>query len=352
MGGGDASGAGAPEEAQEQKRAAAAAYDYEGDARWADYWSNVLVPPHLAAKPDVLAHFKRKFYQRFVDRDLVVEPMASTGSTPPSRPDVRSSPPASSEGVRARSTGSSSRSAAPPPPPQTNTAANTLRFDARTILFSINGWVLVVAGLGMLPILPKHLADRACKLSLLGTVLSSGYSLYSTYGKPSALNMPAIQAWLQSVLGAKDFIHLMFSLLLVTSQLHLKISALPVFCWALDHVARFLRRNFTHSSFYRGYLEEPCLWVETNNTTISLLSSNAELALGFLLIISLFSWRRNIIQTFMYWNVLKMMYRAPATSSYHQSAWAKIGRTVNPYIHRYAPFLETPISAVQRWWLR
>jgi RNA polymerase primary sigma factor len=170
----------------------------------------------------------------------------------------------------------------------------------------------------MLPILPKHLADRACKLSLLGTVLSSGYSLYSTYGvniclpepwmihlslvvflaltalltelsflicmkKPSALNMPAIQGWLQSVLGAKDFIHLMFSLLLVTSQLHLKskihffvlhvhdydirvlllhmftssdlpffaVSALPVFCWALDHVARFLRRNFTHSSFYR-----------------------------------------------------------------------------------------------------
>jgi RNA polymerase primary sigma factor len=102
--------------------------------------------------------------------------------------------------------------------------------------------------------------------------------------KPSALNMPAIQGWLQSVLGAKDFIHLMFSLLLVTSQLHLKseihfflscmfmimisvccfyiclqvliflffaVSALPVFCWALDHVARFLRRNFTHSSFYR-----------------------------------------------------------------------------------------------------
>uniref|UniRef100_A0A8I6XDP1 Uncharacterized protein n=1 Tax=Hordeum vulgare subsp. vulgare TaxID=112509 RepID=A0A8I6XDP1_HORVV len=141
----------------------------------------------------------------------------------------------------------------------------------------------------MLPILPKHLADRACKLSLLGTILSSGYSLYSTYGKPRELNMHAIQSWLQSVLGAKDFIHLMFSLLLVTSQLHLKIAALPVFCRALYHVARFLRRNFSRSSFYRGYLEEPCLWVETNNTTLSLLSSNAELALGFLLIISLFS---------------------------------------------------------------
>nr|AGT16565.1 hypothetical protein SHCRBa_008_G08_F_190 [Saccharum hybrid cultivar R570] len=335
---------------QEQKRAAAAAYDYEGDARWADYWSNVLVPPNL----DVVDHFKRKFYQRYIDHDLVVEPRSFTGSTQPSRPDVRSSSSSSSENVRARNSGSTSRSAPPPPPPPTQTdgAANPLRLDARSIHFSLNAWILVVAGLGMLPILPKHLADRACKLSLLGTIFSSGYSLYSTYGKPRAWNMPAIQAWLQSVLATKDFIHLMFSLMLFTSQLHLKIAALPVLCWALDHVARFLRRNFARSSFYRQYLEEPCLWVETNNTTLSLLSSNAEIALGFLLIISLLSWRRSIIQTFMYWQVLKLMYHAPVTSSYHQSAWAKIGRIVNPYIHRYAPFLQTPISAIQRWWFR
>ncbi|KAJ1264336.1 hypothetical protein BS78_09G255700 [Paspalum vaginatum] len=341
---------------QEQKRAAAAAYDYEADARWADYWSNVLVPPHLASRPDVIDHFKRKFYQRYIDHDLVVDPMPSTGSTQPSRPDVRSSSSSpSNENIRARNSGgATSRSAPPPPQPQTQTgnAANPLRFDARTIHFSVNAWVFVVAGLGMLPILPKHLADRACKLSLLGTILSSGYSLYSTYGKPRAWNMPAIQAWLQSVLATKDFIRLMFSLMLFTSQLHLKIAALPVFCWALDHVARFLRRNFARSSFYRRYLEEPCLWVETNNTTLSLLSSNAEIALGFLLIISLFSWRRSIIQTFMYWQVLKLMYHAPVTSSYHQSAWAKIGRMANPYIHRYTPFLQTPISAIQRWWFR
>ena len=40
--------------------------------------------------------------------------------------------------------------------------------------------------------------------------------------KPRAWNMPAIQAWLQSVLATKDFIHLMFSSMLFTSQLHLK----------------------------------------------------------------------------------------------------------------------------------
>lgn len=106
------------------------------------------------------------------------------------------------------------------------------------------------------------------------------------------------------------------------------VALLPVLCWALDHVARFLRRNFMHSSLYRyvnsksvicfivlvhmvddpisaimstrwlvisyfllfrKYLEDPCLWVETNNTILSLLCSNAEITLGFLMIISLFS---------------------------------------------------------------
>jgi hypothetical protein len=248
--------------------------------------------------------------------------------------------------------GSSARSTAASQPSQTERTANSLWLDGRTIHFSINAWVLVVASLGILPILPKHIASKAYRLSLLGTICSSAYSLYVTYGKPRAWNMAAIQPWLQSIIVAKDFVHLMFSLMMFTSNVHYKIALLPVLCWALDHVARFLRRNFARSSLYRKYLEEPCLWVETNNTTLSLLCSNAEITLGFLMIVSLFSWRRNIIQTFMYFHLLKLMYHAPVTSGYHQSAWARIGRAVNPYIHRYAPFLNTPISAVQRWWLR
>ncbi|KAM0944269.1 hypothetical protein DsansV1_C11g0107051 [Dioscorea sansibarensis] len=49
---------------QSSKRAPAAAYDYDGDPRWAEYWSNVLIPPYLASRPDVVDHYKRKFYQR------------------------------------------------------------------------------------------------------------------------------------------------------------------------------------------------------------------------------------------------------------------------------------------------
>lgn len=58
------------EDPQRLKKIAAAAYDYENDARWADYWSNVLIPPHMASRPEVVDHFKRKFYQRYIVRTI------------------------------------------------------------------------------------------------------------------------------------------------------------------------------------------------------------------------------------------------------------------------------------------
>lgn len=53
-------------ESQAEKRAAAQSYDYEKDGRWADYWSNVLIPQHMSARPDVQRHFQLKYYQRYI----------------------------------------------------------------------------------------------------------------------------------------------------------------------------------------------------------------------------------------------------------------------------------------------
>lgn len=58
------------EDTQKLKRIAAAAYDYDNDSRWADYWSNILIPPHLASRNDVVDHYNRKFYQRYIVRFL------------------------------------------------------------------------------------------------------------------------------------------------------------------------------------------------------------------------------------------------------------------------------------------
>ncbi|KAJ0043914.1 hypothetical protein Pint_18839 [Pistacia integerrima] len=217
-------------------------------------------------------------------------------------------------------------------------------------IYSCN--VFVVALLAIFPLVPRHLSNRAYRLSFMGTACSSLYSLYSLYGRPRAWNLQALQVYFQSVIATKDFIYFIYCLTFVTSHLCLKFALIPILCRAVEHVAKFLRRNFGRSSLYRKYLEDACVWVESNTTTLSILSSYAEIGLGFLLIISLLSWQRNIIQAFMYWQLLKLMHHAPVTAGYHQSVWATIGRTVNPVVERYAPFLSTPISGIQRWWFR
>ncbi|KAH6832173.1 dihydroflavonol 4-reductase/flavanone protein [Perilla frutescens var. hirtella] len=350
MGGGDG------EDPQKLKRIAAAAYDYDNDPRWADYWSNVLIPPHMAARNDVVRHFKQKFYQRYIDPELIVEPIGTTSTSQPARtatPPPQSSSSSSSTSntnTRQRGSGSSSRTSGPstaPPPDST-----PLRWDQQTIQFSVNAWVFIVAVLAIFPLVPQNLSNRAYRLSFLGTACSSIYSLYSLYGKPRAWNLPALQMWFQTVVVTKDFIYSIYCLSFITSHLCLKFALVPILCRALEHVAKFLRRNFSSSTLYRKYLEEACVWVESNTTTLGIMSSQSEIGTGFLLIISLLSPQRNIIQAFMYWQLLKLMYQAPATAGYHQSAWAKIGRTTIPLIQRYAPFLNTPISAVQKWWFR
>ncbi|XP_019185656.1 PREDICTED: uncharacterized protein LOC109180491 [Ipomoea nil] len=338
---------GGGEDPQRSKKVAAAAYDYENDPRWADYWSNVFIPPHMASRSDVVDHFKRKFYKRYIDPDLVIEPMNTGSSSQQAQPSSSSN---STGQSRPRNPGSTARTSGTSTTPTSN--PTSLRWDRQTILFSVNAWVFVVAVLAIFPFMYTNLSNRAYRLSFMGTACSSFYSLYTLYGKPRAWNLQAVQVWLQSVIVTKDFIYFIYSLTFVSSNLHLKFAMIPIICRSVEHVAKFLRQNFSRSSLYRRYLEEACVWVESNTTTLSILSSQAQIGLGFLLIISLFSWQRSILQAFMYWQLLKLMYHAPATASYHKSAWTNIGRLVNPHIQRYAPFLNGPISAIQRWWFR
>ncbi|KAL9231348.1 hypothetical protein vseg_006587 [Gypsophila vaccaria] len=344
------------EQQQKLKKIAAKSYDYENDPRWADYWSNILIPPHISSNSSVVDHFKFKFYQRFIDPGLIVEPMSLTGPSQPAKqtsPSSSTSKPASDQ-TRTRSSGPTSRTSASSTTTNSGTGAapTPMRWNKQTVQFSVNAWVFILALLSIIPLIPANLSNKAYRLSFMGTACSLLYSLYSLYGTPRAWNMQAVQIWLQSIIATKDFVYFIYSLTFVTSNLCLKFALIPILCRSLEHLAKFLRRNFSLSSLYKKYLEEICVWVESNGTTLSILSSNAEIGLGFLLIISLFSWQRNFIQVFMYWQLLRLMYNTPASASYHQSVWAKIGRTVNPAIDRYAPFLNTPLGAVQKWWFR
>ncbi|PKI69897.1 hypothetical protein CRG98_009772 [Punica granatum] len=240
------------EDPQRLKRIAAAAYDYDNDPRWADYWSNVLIPPHLASRSEVVDHYKRKFYQRYIDPDLVVEAMSSGSSSQAGRQSAPSSSSSTttSEPARSRSSGKLSGSTARSSG-SSATSPSSLAMDRQTIQFSINAWVLVVAVLAIFPLVPKSLSNRAYRLSFMGTVVSSLISVYSLYGKPRAWNMQALQVYFQSVVVAKDFISFIYGLTFLTAPVNLRFALIPVLCRTVEHVAKFLRRNFTRSLLYR-----------------------------------------------------------------------------------------------------
>ncbi|XP_022143363.1 uncharacterized protein LOC111013250 isoform X3 [Momordica charantia] len=337
------------EETQRLKRIAAAAYDYDNDSRWADYWSNILIPPNLVSRSDVIDHFKRKFYQRHIDPDLVVQTVSF--SSLPSQSARQSAPsPPTNDQTQAQSSGSTTGNSGTSTTTDSNPTSQHLCL--HMILFSINAWVLIVALFAMLPMVPKNLSHRAFRLSFMGTTFSSLFSLLISCGAPKALDMQALEVYFQSVVATKAFVYFIYCLTFVASNLCLKFALIPIICGTIEQIAKFLRRSFPRSLFYRKCLERPCAWVESNTTTLSLLSSNVEIALGFLLIISLFSWQRNFVLTFMYWQLLRLMYHFPMTAGYHQSGWAKVGRKVNPFVSRFLPFLKPSLSAAERWWIR
>ncbi|TYH10821.1 hypothetical protein ES288_A07G207400v1 [Gossypium darwinii] len=210
------------EDPQKLKRIAAAAYDYENDPRWADYWSNILIPPHLASRSDVVDHFKRKFYQRYIDHDLVVESMPSNKPSQSAKSSASSSTSSSAvnNGVRPRNAGSASRSSGASAAAGSN--RTSMHWDRQTLQFSVNAWVFIVAVLAIFPLVPRSLSYRAYRLSFVGTACSSLYSLYALYGRPRAWNLQALQVYFQSIIATKDFIYLIYCLTFVTSHLFLK----------------------------------------------------------------------------------------------------------------------------------
>ncbi|XP_040942047.1 uncharacterized protein [Gossypium hirsutum] len=239
--------------------------------------------------------------------------------------------------ARARNAGSTARTSGPSAGSGSNTTS--LRWDLHTIQFSVNAWVFIVAVLAIFPLVPKSLSKRAYRLSFMGTACSSVYSLYALYGRPRAWTLQVVQVYFQSVIATKHFIYFIYCLTFVTSHLCLNFALISILCRSLERIAKFLRHNFSRSALYRKYLEDHYVWVESNTTTLSILSSYAEIGLGGLLLVSLFLPVAMQHCTNFYVLLLKLMYHAPVSASYHQSVWAKIGRTINPLILRYAPFL-------------
>lgn len=340
---------GGVEEAQQLKKAAALAYDYESDPRWLDYWSNILIPDNRP-KSEVERYFKFKFYQRNIDSDLKVEPLSSKSASTSSS--ARSSSSSARSSSFQRPVHSEERSSAEHGTSYSargNGGVNTFRMDQHSIGFLSNSLVIIMGAFAILPFMPQALIGKSYRFTFLGSLIASGHSIYTQYGRPRALNLQAIQIWLQSVVAGKDFLYFLFSIVFISTLAPIKFAMIPVICQSLLNVAQFLKRNFSNTSIYRKYLGKPCQWLEANTATMCTLSANCEIALGFLLVFLLLAPQKNFVQLLVYWQVLRLMYHAPTTASFHRTIWSRIGVKVNPFIHRYAPFLESPLQFAKRW---
>ncbi|KAL2610049.1 hypothetical protein R1flu_028622 [Riccia fluitans] len=335
---------------QEQKMAQALEYNYDGDSRWQDYWNNILMPENMASNPDVRRRYQLKYYQRYIDSELKVEAPKKTASyTAPPEPErpanQESSRPRPQPSSRPRSQPTAAATAAP-------AAGGSFRLDRQSIQFLANAWVVVMAVVAIFPFVPRGLGDRAYRFALLGTAVACSHSLYSAHGTPRSWNWQGLQAWLQSVVMGADFLHLLYCIAFASSYYPIRYAVVPVACRALEKVVPYLKRNFSNTTIYRNFLAKPCTLVESNTVAIRQMSANVEVGLGFLLIFNVITPQRNLVQTLVYWQLLKLKYQSPVSSANHRQAWSQLNNRVMPLIHRFAPFLRTPIGYVQNWFLR
>jgi hypothetical protein len=161
--------------------------------------------------------------------------------------------------------------------------------------------------------------------------------------------LQALQQWMQSIVPLKDFLTFLFSVIFFSSIYPISFAVIPVFCRSLEQAMIFVQGNFNNTLLYKNYLKKPCELLATNRTMLHMASANAEIGIGFTLIFKILTPQRNLVQALIYWQLLKLYYRAPQTSPYHQQVWTRIGARAEPLIHRFAPPLERPLDYVKNW---
>ena len=336
----------------DQQLAAFAAHSFDSDARWREYWNNLTIPPERMSDPAVIRRYRQKYYTRYIDSTFVVDPLpaTSTSSSTAASTDSRSNPSSTS------TTSAAPRSTSVPQPRPQPRASNRSApgppgnlLDLRTAVFLANAWVVVVSAIAMLPISPRLLAARSFRLSLVGAVIASVLSIVQKYGLPTALSLDAAKTWLQRAIAGPEILNFMHAMIFFPASVPLGLGLLPLAVRAVLPASSFLQQNFRAAPLYRQYLARPCDWLSTNTPRVELFAANSEILLGPLLIFYLLTPQRSFIMAFLYWQLLRMKYHAPATSWYHRQIWEQLGQRVEPILHRFAPFLLPVLGYAKTW---
>lgn len=119
---------------------------------------------------------------------------------------------------------------------------------------------------------------------------------------------------------------------------------------AVFHSSYQLNTHFGANSLWRQYGLPLHNQLFANLEFAQQSNAGAEIMTGFLMLMLLLTPSRNVLQTFLYWQILRVRYWSPDCSACHRQAWGSIGQKVQPALDA-APFLQTPIGYVRQWFL-
>ncbi|KAL3155350.1 hypothetical protein ABBQ38_010911 [Trebouxia sp. C0009 RCD-2024] len=348
-------------------------YDFASDERWNRYCAGIEIPPGRD-EDSILHKYKAKWYQREVDNTF--DPGSVSNATPQSSTTRTAAAdtsthapeptPAASTSGQEQAEKDSPQASPMPTAAHAGSAAKGIRKritrfwtqlsehgskSTQTALFCLHVMLIMLAMLHLQP-LNRKLSRMAWIFFLQTSLLSHGFKVYLKAGFPVLRRsgfLQSLQSWLQRVGTTTDFQYIMLSAMFLPQQ-SVSLVVVPITVLAVYHAFAYCAKNVSNNGLWRRYGMRAHAFLASHQRDALVYNAGAEIGTGFLLIAMIFTARRAILLTFLYWNWLRMRYFSPDAATYHSMVWSLIDQKVGLYVRRVL-ILMTGLGYAQRWFL-
>ncbi|KAL3138496.1 hypothetical protein ABBQ32_006286 [Trebouxia sp. C0010 RCD-2024] len=348
-------------------------YDFASDDCWNTYRAGIQIPP--GRDEDSIIHkYKAKWYQREVDNAF--DPGSVSNATPQSSTThdaaadtstrTQEPTPAASTSGQEQPEKASPQAAPMPTAAHAVSAAKGIRKritrflsqlskhgskSTQTTLCCLHVMLIMLAMLHLQP-LNRKLSQTAWIYFLQTSLVSHGFKVYLKAGFPLLQRsgfLQNLQSWLQRVGTTTDLQYIMLSAMFLPQQ-SVSLVVVPITVLAVYHAFAYYAKNVSNNGLWRRYGMQAHAFLASHQRDALVYNAGAEIGTGFLLIAMMFTARRAILLTFLYWNWLRTRYFSPDAATYHRMVWSLIDQKVGPYVRR-VPILMSGVGYAQRWFL-
>lgn len=212
----------------------------------------------------------------------------------------------------------------------------------------INHVLLIVLFLAYLQPLSSGISRAAYLQFLLVAIVSYLLKVVLRFGVPSLKPFPAaIKSWLMQASATTDFQYAILCAPFVGAR-PVTLVCIPTVVLAVYHAFAYASTHFSGTPLWQQYGQPIYRVLVSRQRDAQLLNAGAEIGLGFLTVLKLFTRDRNFILPFLVWQILRTRYHTPDCASSHRQVWALLGQQARPLLDR-VPALQTPLGYVERW---